>query len=171
MELAKKRLPRSRLASGLKLLYSLIFLSFVLNHGCEMNPKFSELTEKDLEKVKIFYVRQSGKPGGGKMEVTILGSGLYISKHYQQAHEPPIVREKTISAAEVKSLLQIFEQEHFFSLKNHYPADHTFDFGRRILELKLPHREKRVVVDRPGVLEFERIVDSLWQHLKLAELS
>ena len=112
--------------------------------------------------VKIFYAHYIGKPGGGEKEITLSGTGYLHIKTVQTAGEKPKVQETTISQEKVNSLLQVFEREGFFSLSDHYPnVDNVDDFGRMVLELTLPHRSKKVVVDQPGVTAVQTIAAAI----------
>lgn len=124
----------------------------------ELGPLPFNLREADLSQVELVYTSYSAKTGVGKAEISISGSGKVTLLEEATRNDPnPKVHESDIPVSVVVRLLDLMEDEGFFTLDDLYRHSGV-PIGTRVLALSLPGRSKTVVLDQPATcLPFERI--------------
>lgn len=117
--------------------------------------------ETQLDKVEILLAFYSAKTGAGKQEMLLKGDGtvrLFFSKSMQD--KAPKVAEGHCDPAVVLRLLDFMEGQGLFGLPDEVPAE-GHPHGRRLLEVHLPGRMKRIALDEPGNYPVEQMIGAV----------
>lgn len=122
---------------------------------------FGITKDTPLDKVEILLAFYSAKTGAGKQEITLRGDGtvrLFFSKSAQD--KTPRVVEGQCGVEPVLRLLDLMEGAGLFGLPEEAPSD-GHPHARRLLEVKLPGRFKRITLDEPGNYSIEQVIGAV----------
>lgn len=128
------------------------------------------LTKKEMKEVQIVYSSHSAKSGVGKDEIRISGKGnVRLLEEKVINDSDPRIFEAAIKMLIILQLLDLMEDEDFFSLEDLYSHESGAPIGIRIIELILPDRNKKVILDQPATcLAFERIAGAIKMAVSMA---
>lgn len=111
-----------------------------------------------LDKIEILLAFYSAKSGAGRQEITLRGDGLvrlFFSKSVQD--KAPKTVEGKCSPEAVLRLLDLMEGLGLFGLPDEIPSE-GHPHARRLLEVRLPGRMKRIALDEPGNYSVEQMI-------------
>jgi hypothetical protein len=114
-----------------------------------------------LDQVEILLGFYSAKAGAGKQEIRLRGDGkvhLFFTKSEQDTS--PKVLEGHCGVEPVLRLLDLMEGLGFFGLPEETPS-HGHPHARRLLEVKVPGRFKRIALDEPGNYSIEQVIGAV----------
>lgn len=114
-----------------------------------------------LDKVEILLAFYSAKTGAGKQEITLRGDGtvhLYFSRSMQD--KTPKQMEGACDPGTVIRLLDLMEGLGLFGLPDEVPSE-GHPHARRLLEVRLPGRMKRIALDEPGNYAIEQMIGAV----------
>ena len=129
-----------------------------------MNPETKipfGLKPTELPLANLLLGFYSGKTGAGRQEITLRGDGSVQLFHSRSMEDDqPKTLQGTLPPQVFLTLLDLFEDGHFFSLNDLYAGghDHPHAHARRILTLSLPGREKTVILEEPELYVAEQLV-------------
>jgi hypothetical protein len=133
----------------------------------EPSPPPLGVTERDLPGVAVRYSLYSSKSGAGVEELYLRGDGRVTLRRTAAHDADPEIREGVLPPGVFLRLLEIADDQRFEALEDEYPSKEP---GlRRVLGIRLPDREKQVIVDNVGNAQFERIVSAVLFAASLAE--
>jgi hypothetical protein len=124
-------------------------------------PPFGIDKETPLDKVEILLGFYSAKTGAGKQEILLKADGsvrLFFSKSMQD--KAPKALEGHCQPETVLRLLDLMEGLGLFGLSDEVPAE-GHPHGRRLLEVRLPDRMKRIALDEPGNYSVEQMIGAV----------
>lgn len=122
---------------------------------------FGFTQETPLEKVEILLAFYSAKSGAGKQEITLRGDGLvrlFFLKSVQD--KAPKTLEGRCDFRAVLRLLDLMEGLGLFGLPEEIPSE-GHPHARRLLEVHLPDRTKRIALDEPGNYAIEQMIGAV----------
>lgn len=114
-----------------------------------------------LDKIEILLAFYSAKTGAGKQEITLRGDGtvrLFFSRSMQD--KTPKHMEATCEPGTVLRLLDLMEGLGLFGLPDEVPSE-GHPHARRLLEVRLPDRMKRIALDEPGNYAIEQMIGAV----------
>jgi hypothetical protein len=114
-----------------------------------------------LDQVEVKLGFHSAKTGAGRQEITIRGDGLvrlYFTRSMQD--KSPKIIEGRCGPERVMRLLDLMEGNGLFGLPEVF-ASHGHQHARRLLEVKVPGRFKRVALDEPGLEAVEQMIGAV----------
>jgi hypothetical protein len=117
------------------------------------------VTAAELPAVAVRYSLFSSKSGAGVEEVYLYGDGSVTLRRTASYDAEPEVLRGAMPAVIFLRMLEIADDQRFEALDDEYPSKEP---GlRRVLGMRLPGREKQVIVDNVGNAQFERIVSAV----------
>lgn len=118
------------------------------------------LSRSDLGKAEIMYGFYSAKPGAGRQELSILGSGKVKLLLTRSSEAAPSIVEGQLDEKMIVGLLAFMADQGFMGFEDEYPNDDG-PHARRLLRLTLPSGTKTVALDKPGFTAFEMIAGAI----------
>ena len=125
------------------------------------NLPFGITKDTPLDQVEVLLAFYSAKTGAGKQEITLRGDGLvrlFLTRSSQD--KSPKILEGHCDPASILRLLDLMEGLGIFGLPEEMPSD-GHPHARRLLEVKLPGRFKRIALDEPGNYSIEQIIGAV----------
>jgi hypothetical protein len=129
----------------------------------EIGPLPFELSRTDLALVRLTYASFSAKTGAGKSEITLSGTGTVKLLQESGSDDPhPAVIEQSLPLPIFARILDLMEEENFFALEELYRRTGPTPTGTLVIELTLPERSKKVMVEQPASCPaFDRIAGAI----------
>lgn len=120
------------------------------------------LTREDLPKLELSYGFYSAKTGAGVQEVHLFGDGRVRLKRTGSYNAEPQYRDGKLAPQVLLRLLELMDAQGLMGLEDEYISEEGPPLGRRILTLRSPKVNKRVIADLQVVPpELERLGGAL----------